>query len=705
MKLKDLHTNLEEEINLLKFRPKKEISVDSFLVDENIIKDVSKNKIKETIKLKQESKIRLKKISKKNNFDALNNIEIFSKIDLLKKSNKNYLPFSKGVPYFEVWKIWEGIIDKFSFNSFSKIPIFFTYLLLFIIIIFIDKLAIEHFTNNWYKKLLSLKNNSNLIEKQNLINSSNSDFKIAEILFIPFKIVPGEKINNANNVIIWGIKTTNLLNKISTFSNWIYNFIQEKWEENIAYSQLFKNSQNIFKYTEKELRNISKVYNKIQFSDNILLQNKLDYFKIELNKISYFINIINNNFDTFLDILWHNKRKKYLIVFQNNDEIRPQWGFMWSMWIVEIFRWEIKKFQKRDVYDYEFKIKKEYFIKELSPEWINKMTPYLWLRDSNYYINHKDSWNKIKFFIEKAGYNIDWIIYINQNSLFSILDLVWEYESKVLKTKVNSSNFSIIMSSLVESKKSQKWTLWTPKQILFDFMEEFKEVLKEKNISKAEILKSILKDIKNREIVFYNFDKKERELLKELSLFNPIEYNESLDFSYPVFTSISGNKSDRYIKTSYKKIITKWIKCEYKTSLEINLEHSFNDKDLENNKNILNKFWIKKDINKLLFIQWNWLNKQYVRIIVPKNAVIEKNNKILSVKKYYKRWKVIDFYLNTKVWEKSSFKLNYSIPNNECKIYNYKFYKQPWIRQYNLELDSFWNKRIFKNIKSDLFIN
>jgi len=102
MKLKDLHTNLEEEINLLKFRPKKEISVDSFLVDENIIKDVSKNKIKETIKLKQESKIRLKKISKKNNFDALNNIEIFSKIDLLKKSNKNYLPFSKGVPYFEV---------------------------------------------------------------------------------------------------------------------------------------------------------------------------------------------------------------------------------------------------------------------------------------------------------------------------------------------------------------------------------------------------------------------------------------------------------------------------------------------------------------------------------------------------------------------------------------------------------------------------
>jgi len=578
-------------------------------------------------------------------------------------------------------------------------------ILLFIFIIFIDKVAIEYFTNNWYKKLLSLKNNSNLIEKQSLINSSNNDFKIAEILFIPFKIISGEKINNANNIIIWGIKITNLLNKISLFSKWTYNFIEEKWEENIAYSQLLKNSQKIFSSTEKELKSISRTYNKIHFSDNILLQNKLDYFKIELNKASYFINIINNNFDTFLDILWHNKRKKYLIVFQNNDEIRPQWGFMWSMWIVEIFRWEIKKFEKRDVYDYEFKIKKEHFSKESAPEWLNKMTPFLWLRDSNYYINHKDSANKIKFFIEKSGYNIDWIIYINQNSLFSILDLVWEYESKVLNTKVNSSNFSIIMSSLVESKKSQNWTTWTPKQILFDFMKEFKEILKEKNISKAEILKSIFKDIKNREIAFYNFNKKERELLKELSLFNPINYNESLDFSYPVFTSISGNKSDRYIKIDYEKTIKKWIKCEYKTTLEINLEHTFNKKDLENNKDILNKFWIKENIKKLLFIQWNWENKQYVRIIIPKNAIIENNKKILSIKKYYKRWKIVDLYLNTKVWEKSNFKLDYTIPNNKCKLYNYKLYKQPWIREYNLKLDSFWDKRIFKNIKSDLFIN
>ncbi|MDQ7022157.1 MAG: DUF4012 domain-containing protein [Candidatus Gracilibacteria bacterium] len=131
------------------------------------------------------------------------------------------------------------------------------------------------------------------------------------------------------------------------------------------YSQLLENSKDIFIYSENEINDIIKIYEKINFSDNILLRKKSDYFIEEGKKISYYLNNINNNFDTFLSILGHNKRKKYLIVFQNNDEIRAQGGFMGSMGILEIFRGEIKKFEKRDIYDYEFKLKKNILLEKM----------------------------------------------------------------------------------------------------------------------------------------------------------------------------------------------------------------------------------------------------------------------------------------------------------------------------------------------------
>jgi len=711
MKLKDLHTNLEKEINLLKFRPKKEISVDSFWVKNEIISDISVNKFKTTINFRKNKCIRIKKIHKKNNFDALNFSKNTAEINLLEDKWKGLKTLVNNNILKKIFwtRVFSPLKNKFNFFRknilLKKIPNFIIYFFIFILIVFIDKSLVEYFTNSWYEKLISIKNNKETSNKYELIKSSNNNFKIANILFLPFKILPGEKIKNANNAILWGVQITNFTLNIYDFIEKSKNFIDKKWWENIAYSQLLENSNKIFIYSENEINKILQTYNKINFSNNKIRQNKLDYFKWELNKILFYTHEINNNFDTFLNILWHNKRKKYLIVFQNNDEIRAQWGFMWSMWIIEVFRWQIKKFEKKDVYNYEFKLKTEHFTRENAPEWLNKLTPKLGLRDSNYFINTKKSSEKIKFFINKAWYNIDWIIYINQNTLFEVLDLVWEYESKVLKTKVNSSNFSIIMSSLVEAKKSHIWSLWTPKQVLFDFMEEFKNILKQKNINKLDLAKIIFSDIKNREIKFYNFNKIERGLLEELWIYNPIKYSESLDFFYPVFTSISWNKSDRYIKTTYDKTVKKWNNCEYKTNLEIKLEHTFNNSELKKNKAIFNKFWIKKDLSKLLSIQWNWINRQYIRIILPKNAIIKKSPKIIIIKNYYNKWKIIDFYLDTPVWKKSKFNLEYTLPNKTCKIYNLKLYKQPWIREYNLDLNIFWEEKVFKNLKSDLFVN
>jgi hypothetical protein len=86
----------------------------------------------------------------------------------------------------------------------------------------------------------------------------------------------------------------------------------------------------------------------------------------------------------------------------------------------------------------------------------------------------------------------------------------------------------------------------------------------------------------------------------------------------------------------------------------------------------------------LLNIQWNWLNHSYIRVLIPRNAVIDTS--IHSVSTYKnKPYKQVDFYLKTPVWWSSYRYMEYIIKNPDCKKYSYKVYKQPWIREYNLE--------------------
>jgi hypothetical protein len=46
--------------------------------------------------------------------------------------------------------------------------------------------------------------------------------------------------------------------------------------------------------------------------------------KSQLENVLAKMSFIEKNYDTLLNILGHSERKKYLIVFQNSDEIRPQ---------------------------------------------------------------------------------------------------------------------------------------------------------------------------------------------------------------------------------------------------------------------------------------------------------------------------------------------------------------------------------------------
>ncbi|MDD5769680.1 MAG: DUF4012 domain-containing protein [Candidatus Gracilibacteria bacterium] len=480
----------------------------------------------------------------------------------------------------------------------------------------------------------------------------------------------------------------------------IDNLIKQKGPTDVMYSELIKNIEPNLLQAKNDINasviSFSKIKNLEGVDINKLFTQKFDLIK----KINNYTNIFYGNLNIIKNLLGDQIKRNYLIVFQNSDEIRPTGGFMGSVGFVQVYKGKIINFEKKDIYALEWLIKDTF--KQKSPDGLASITDYFSLRDANYFSDIGDSSNEIKYFLDKTDYKIDGIIYINQNFILDFLKNFGGIYFAETKNTINQDNFSMIMSTLVEAKITKTHTLATPKQILFDFIDLYSKELK-KSGKYGLYINTILKSINKKDIIFYSFNKDENQFFSKLGFKKDIDFSSFMDFDYPVFASISGNKSDRYIQRDFKKEIIINNDCSINTKLIINQKHNFDINEETNIKTLLYDMDLlgKVDINATLAIEGKAKNKQYIRVYIPANAIIKENPNIKITQ--FNDKKEISFYLNTDVGSSSNFYLDYIIPNPTCKKYNYVFVKQPGIKQYglniinngNLVIDSFLDNNYF----------
>lgn len=609
----------------------------------------------------------------------------------------------------------EKFIEKNTKKWFQVYPLYkikqkINYFKIFVILLFIvflwilDKTIIEVLVKTSYSNLILLKDWLWDLEKtKDIVNSSKSRLFFAKVLFFPVSFLPFETIKNVNHIIDWWKNISNLiLETIDLYENIDSEVKKAGWPNNLYLTNIFEKLKNNYSEINNLLVNTYVEYNKITDLWDKSLNQKLSQVKDKINETLIILDKINKNYDTLLSILWEYKPRRYLVVFQNNDEIRASWGFAWSMAFIDVERWKVTNIEKKDVYALEWSINQVYPAKdkEKAPEWLNKVTQTFGLRDANYFPEIKDSANKIKFFLDKIDQQVDWIIFINQNLVLDLLKSIdWLY-SNTFQTEIKEENFSIMISTLVEAEVFREWTLWTPKQALFLFAEELAERLNSEK-KYYDYLKIISKHIKNRDIVFYSFHPVENSLLWKLWLNWEINFRETLDFDYPVYTSIWWNKSDRYIDYRYEKTVKKVENsCDFETNLKIFNTHTYSSENETYVNQILdkyNKLW--KNINDIINIQWRWDNKSYLRVLVPKNAEVKL--KEWQKLKEDENYKIIELYTETKAWQTSSYDVEYKLKNKSCMPYSYKFFKQPWIRDFQILFNVFGKQSNYNDIESD----
>ena len=134
----------------------------------------------------------------------------------------------------------------------------------------------------------------------------------------------------------------------------------------------------------------------------------------------------------------------------------------------------------------------------------------------------------------------------------------------------------MLMSVLVENKIAKTYS---PKDVLFDFVTELEKKLAEKK-DVAGYLEIFDKNAKSGEILAYSNDPEANALFSEIF---PGEKSKAYDgnFAYPVFTSISGNKSDRYVRREFEIKSALMDGCKVLNGFRMESEHKMTVDDKE----------------------------------------------------------------------------------------------------------------------------
>ena len=424
-----------------------------------------------------------------------------------------------------------------------------------------------------------------------------------------------------------------------------------------------------------------------------------------LTRLSWILGFYEKNTQQILALLGHEWPERYIVFNQNRDEIRANGGFPGSVITFTLYKGNILDYRTDDVYYYDWNL---YPYKEIPPPWLTLLTDTYGLRDVNYYPDFRETLEKANTFIERSGdATITTGIAIHQGLIEDILEAVWPVTLSGVNVPFSSENFSPLMSTLVEARHEAENN---PKDILFRFIGALAGKIHDSRQYDT-VYDVIERSFRNGEILIASRDSQTDTFLakfrknipwvctpvsseqwtpsNEVQIKQQITNNKqqngcSPNWIYPILTSVSGNKSDRFMKRLYTSELSPIGSCRVLNKLTFTHTQGYSEKDTLLHTSYLDMIGLtdKGEREKMLYIQWNGKNRTYMRIYVPKGSTLTGSSLwIESVEK--PEATVFTWIQETPVGASSSKTLRYelTLPNCDGKIPETEWYRQPWLRQ------------------------
>ena len=324
---------------------------------------------------------------------------------------------------------------------------------------------------------------------------------------------------------------------------------------------------------------------------------------------------ISSNFKTALTLLGDPMPHRYLILLQNNHELRATGGFIGSYALVDVNNGAITKVNVKDVYQTDGQLAEVIS----PPPGIDQVSDRLYMRDANYSPDFPTSAREIMWFLEHSqGPTVDTVIAIDQTVAEQLLMLTGEVVLPNFPFAIRADNFNDLFSYHIESKLS---STGTPKQMLIDFIPAFKEpLLSMEDFSQLNDI--VLNLIGGRHIQVYSTDSDIQTLATRLNLSGEmIAAQPDVDYLSVITTAIGGNKSDTFIDTHLTHHTEIGHMGEVTDHLTIQKTHTWQEEDFAYWKKLLTRYGTGKLTEKTLrFIHGEGDNTDYMRVYVPKGS-------------------------------------------------------------------------------------
>lgn len=410
--------------------------------------------------------------------------------------------------------------------------------------------------------------------------------------FIPFisKFSSGKNIMEAGkHVALAGESISETLKVLSSLENPVNN----SQAENFSFLEIFQATEKNLATARDELESANNNLGKVKVED--LPSDKQSQFMEIKKKLPEALALIGgflDNSDIFIDLLGGNGPRKYLFLFQNNQEMRPTGGFIGSYGLLDIYDGRVRKFFINGIFDPDGQLTE----KIVPPGPIQKISAAWSLHDSNWWPDFPVSARKAIVFYEKTGGpTVDGIITLTPEVLKKLLALTGPIELPDYNMTIDSNNF--IETIQQEAEINYDKELNQPKKILADLAPVVLDRLfNAKSFdSVSRTLGVLSSSLNQKQILLYSQNEELQKIISREGWSGEILSTRG-DYLSVINTNINGYKTDG--------VITE------------NIEHSA---EIQEDGTVIDNVAItrKHTGGNTQYFWWNKVNADYMRLYVP----------------------------------------------------------------------------------------
>lgn len=235
-----------------------------------------------------------------------------------------------------------------------------------------------------------------------------------------------------------------------------------------------------------------------------------------------------------------NEKRRYLLLFQNNTELRPTGGFLGSYALIDVARGKLTNVEIPGGGSYDLQGQLTEYVR--APQPLHLVNPRWEFQDANWFPDFPSSAQKILWFYEKAGGpTVDGVLAINASFFEKLLGIIGPVAMERYGKKLSSENFIVETQKAVEFEYDKKVN--KPKQFIADLFPKALEKMSTQSESAGALATLLIEALARRDIQIFLRNAAEQERIAPFGISGAMR-QAPRDYQMIVSASVGGGKSD-----------------------------------------------------------------------------------------------------------------------------------------------------------------